>query len=192
MASFEEQLREANISIIVRDDSDDRQAEEDASFSNWKTPLDTLRDECITLVYWLSEAKQGIISSIKDNLGDHVILSFQRQRDHLFVVIEELLLQIEEGLNADLNNWEEDLDSLSEKMYSIDSMYSDVRRKIYVSIQENRGNAVIDSHRRERDHLWMDIEDLLWPVGTIFRKRDAAYEILEEIRRFKTFELIRF
>jgi hypothetical protein len=185
METFEEQLRIAQIPIIVGDDSNECQRKESVSFYNWKTQLDTLREECISLVYLLSKAKQGIISSIEDNLGDHVILSFQRERDHLFVQIKELLLRIEEGLNADLNNWEEDLDSLSEKMYPIDRMYSDVKRKIIVSIQENRGDAVIDSYRRARDHLWMEIEELLWLVGTIFRKRDAAYEILEEIRRFR-------
>ncbi len=191
METFEEQLRIAQIPIIVRDDTDDRQAKEDASFSNWKTPLDALRHGFNILVYWLSEANRGIISSIEGNLGDHVIF-YQRRRDNLFVQIEELLLRIEERLSADLKNWEKQLDSLSEKIVFIDRMFSDVKRKIIVSIQENMGDDLIDSYRRDRDRLRMDIEELLWLSRTIFRKRDAADEILEEIRRFKTFELIRF
>jgi hypothetical protein len=208
MASFDQDLRIDQISIIERDDTK-RQAEFSASFSNWKTQLDTLREECsaslsfsnwktqldtlreecISLVYLLSKAKQGIISSIEDNLGDHVIEIFKRERDHLFVEIEELLLRIEERLSADLKgweNWEKQLDSL------IDRMYSDVKLKIKVSIEKNMGDDVVNSYKRQHDHLWMGIEDILWPAAIISHKMVAAYEILEEIRRFKTFELIRF
>ena len=208
MASFNQELRIAQIPIIERDDTDDRKAEEaarlrfsnwktqldalkaeysaDLNFFDWKTQFDTLREKCISLVYSLSKAKQGITSSIEDNSGDHAILIFQIQRDNLFVQIEELLLQIEERLSADLKgweNWEKQLDSL------IGRMYSDVKLKIKVSIEENMGDDVVDSHKREYDDLWMVIEDLLWPAAIISHKMVTADGILEEIRKFKTSEL---